>query len=180
MDMKMKRNGFSVVELLIVVGVVGIFALVATPELMERQVRSKIAEVRAGQALVGMALESYFIDNDAWPRQWTPTWPSYLFYPSLTTPVAYLGSFEAVKDPFWPSTFPGALTYYRANCADNYTYITYRYLKGRYGAWRLLSAGPNLVYNWHLYDPTNGLMSNGDLQRSQKSPIGWYDPTIVY
>jgi len=189
LEMESRRNGFTVVELLIVVGVAGILAVVALPKWTEKQIKANIAEVRSDEAVIGMALEAYRTDNDAWVPQWLPLYPVYIEFWRMTTPVAYLGSFEDLVDPFWrPSDRPEYLWLYRAWCWENYnpdggqspSDMTYRFMTGRYGAWRVASPGPILEFNWYLYDPTNGLISKGDLFRSQKSPIGLYDPSIVY
>lgn len=46
----------------------------------------------------------------------------------------------------------------------------------RYGAWKIGSLGPDRFY-WggaHIYDPSNGTVSQGDIYRSQKANTGGY------
>ena len=64
----MKRiKGFTLIELLIVVAIIAILAAIAVPNFLEAQVRSKVARVKADQRSMATALESYFIDNNAYP-----------------------------------------------------------------------------------------------------------------
>lgn len=46
----------------------------------------------------------------------------------------------------------------------------------RYGAWKIGSVGPDRFY-WggsHIYDPSNGTVSQGDIYRSQKANTGGF------
>ena len=90
-------NGFTLIELLIVVAIIAILAMIAVPNFLEAQTRSKISRVKSDIRTLAVAEEAYFVD-----------WNSYTFGQGgqgatspniymeglglLTTPVAYTTS----------------------------------------------------------------------------------------
>jgi type II secretion system protein G len=96
----MKPRGFTLIELLIVVAIIAILAAIAVPNFLEAQVRSKVSRAMADMRTIGVAIESYRVDNLEYP--WYPNvvdHPMRGFTPiELTTPVAYLTSLPS--DPF--------------------------------------------------------------------------------
>lgn len=107
------RSGFTLIELLIVVAIIAILALIAVPNFLEAQMRAKIARVKSDMRAVSVAMESYFIDNDGYPKHqdYNPgvAWSAqYLWFNALTSPVAYLTSMP--KDPFQAPFAAGGLT----------------------------------------------------------------------
>ena len=98
-----RSQGFTLIELLIVVAIIAILALIAVPNFLEAQVRSKVARVRTDMRSVTVALEAYFVDWNGYPRHRDfPSWPVppdfRPWFAALTTPVAYITSMP--KDPF--------------------------------------------------------------------------------
>ena len=115
-----KLRGFTLIELLIVVAIIAILAAIAVPNFLEAQTRAKVSRIRADLRSLATALESYFIDNNAYPvytvitansanadlnlsndAQNMPTFRIRLagdeFF-GVTTPRSYITSF--LSDPF--------------------------------------------------------------------------------
>ncbi len=63
----MMRKGFTLIELLIVVAIIAILAAIAVPNFLEAQVRAKVSRVKADQRSLATALESYYVDTNAYP-----------------------------------------------------------------------------------------------------------------
>ena len=63
----MSKNAFTLIELLIVVAIIAILAAIAVPNFLEAQTRSKVSRVKADMRTVMTALESYRVDNNAYP-----------------------------------------------------------------------------------------------------------------
>ncbi len=55
------------IELLVVVGVIGILASIALPNFLEAQTRSKVSRVKSGLRTVATALEAYHVDYKHYP-----------------------------------------------------------------------------------------------------------------
>lgn len=107
----MNRRAFTLIELLVVVTVIAILAAIAVPNFLEAQVRSKVSRNRADLRTYATALESYMVDNNAYPganvhstggaRSTFPGDPTIL--ERLSTPVAYvtegllINPFESTK-----------------------------------------------------------------------------------
>ena len=96
----MRRGAFTLIELLVVVAIIAILAAIAVPNLIQAQTRSKISRVKADMHAVAIALESYRVDNQAYPfwpgpvkhPQFADADHPFVGYtpPTLTTPVAYI------------------------------------------------------------------------------------------
>lgn len=118
------KYGFTLIELLIVVAIIGILAAIAVPNFLNAQVRAKVAKAESEMRGIQTALESFFIDNNAYPPMDTDRVRSRRQYKGLdsspcgpvinvahlaigargdrriylTTPVAYMSSLPF--DPF--------------------------------------------------------------------------------
>lgn len=202
-----KHKAFAFVELLIVVALIAMLAIVATPRFKQAQLSSQVAQASVRMRTVSKALESYAYDhNEAYPwdgQSQIPMLPSSSYLgcdiPTkfgsahlnnmLTSPVAYLTT-EEINDPFM---WGGSVSTFRfMNIAGTYCSSSdagrqasggrYKLL---YGSWELVSVGPDHVINtmdptysptayWALipYDPTNGMLSAGDIVVSQRSASG--------
>jgi prepilin-type N-terminal cleavage/methylation domain-containing protein len=117
-----KLRGFTLIELLIVVAIIAILAAIAVPNFLEAQTRAKVSRVRADLRSLATALESYFIDNNAYPAYTTvhleglhgefmnlgadaQVLPVFKVraaagdeFQTLTTPISYITSY--FNDPF--------------------------------------------------------------------------------
>jgi general secretion pathway protein G len=64
---KAKQRGFTLIELLIVVAIIGIIAAIAIPNLLNAINRGKQKRTMADLRTIATAIESYAIDNTAYP-----------------------------------------------------------------------------------------------------------------
>ncbi|HNY27898.1 MAG TPA: prepilin-type N-terminal cleavage/methylation domain-containing protein [Candidatus Sumerlaeota bacterium] len=172
-------NGFTLIELLIVVAIIAILAAIAVPNFLEAQTRAKVSRTQSDMRSVGIALDSYNVDNGTYPivTSGVNWYPLSARIRVLSTPLAYIASiprdiFPDLKNSAFPSpTDVDTFDYYSKSSdapgTDNAT------LFGR--LWRLASAGPDLHQGWGdvPYDATNGTKSGGDIWLIQGGGNGW-------
>lgn len=60
------RRGFTLIELMLTVGIVGLLATLAIPTMMRFQLRAKASEVRVNLAAIREGQETYFAENGAY------------------------------------------------------------------------------------------------------------------
>jgi len=191
----MQPAGFTLLELIIVVAIVGILVAIAVPNFLEAGVRAKVARAKADMASISTALELYAADYNDYP----PNDGRYNVIPiQITTPTAYFSRRDLV-DPFAEqikhSTWGREANFYTyAHVVRNPWSIPPPPIEGidhpffnpgafqKYGPWYQLSIGPDLRYSgmsqgwgsWPTflfdtpYDPTNGTVSFGNIMRTQK------------
>ncbi|HPA48031.1 MAG TPA: prepilin-type N-terminal cleavage/methylation domain-containing protein [bacterium] len=181
----MKRQAFTLIELLIVVAIIGVLAAIAVPNFLNAQTRAKVARVNGDLTALSTALESYNVDSGKYPPY------SNLKAPysgkegliRLTSPVAYIAG-SLLTDPFMVQavqsnlgTDPGPPYHYQY--ADRPTATILKcwanYDPGDKFQWFLLSFGPDKLYyhpsggpayNWIIsYQPSNGVASWGNIMR---------------
>lgn len=112
-------KAFTLIELLIVIAIIAILALIAIPNFADARVRANYARVQADMRSLATALETYYVDHNAYPLNghgnldyprtysnfmnvhYTPapgtSLDQYCVF-SLTTPISYITSFPV--DPF--------------------------------------------------------------------------------
>ena len=196
--MKRRKHGFTLIELLIVVAIIGILAAIAVPNFLNAMTRSRVSRAMADMRTIGVAVDSYTVDNNHPPIGYTEgmnlgRWDSNHrgdSYNALTTPIAYLSTIPydpfvekrpgGYRDPigtdtyryYWYGTFRHGNLYESAECrALGYTYIQ-------------RSIGPSFVeappygntilaqqLSENIYMSSNGLKSVGWILRTNK---GYY------
>ena len=199
-----RSKGFTLIELLIVRGDHCDSGAIAVPNFLEAQTRSKIARVHADLRTAATALESYYVDYNAYPRSHFTNDeflepPPVRFIP-LTTPVAYMTSvlsaspFKGPKEPdewgtyYQYSTKKGLAVWPRGLSSGE----TNAYLNGWYRVARGLrpdlSRGNNNLYmdgpDWmildrgpdELYFFSWANFGAGGVMTWEQS-IVWYDPS---
>jgi len=62
-----KRNGFTLIEVMIVVVILGILAAVVVPKILDRPDQAKIAAAKSDIAVLMQQLKLYRLDNAAYP-----------------------------------------------------------------------------------------------------------------
>lgn len=106
----MKRHGFTLIEILIVVAIIAILTAIAVPNLLDAQTRSKVAYAKNSLRVLALGIEMYHVDHKAFPytesygkNHWLPPGGRPLSDNTaecggVTSPIAYLTSLPL--DPF--------------------------------------------------------------------------------
>ena len=66
-DMQKKQQGFTLIELMIVVAIIGILAAIAIPAYQDYTIRAQISEGLTLSAGAKSAVSEYFMNHGAWP-----------------------------------------------------------------------------------------------------------------
>ncbi len=61
------KKGFTLIELLIVVAIIAILAAIAIPNFLQAQIRAKVSRAKADMRSMATAIESYYVDYNAYP-----------------------------------------------------------------------------------------------------------------
>ncbi len=67
MKRNMLRKGFTLMEMLIVIGIIGLLSVFLVPNLLGAQDRAKEAAVKGVMHTVQLAVEAYQMENDVYP-----------------------------------------------------------------------------------------------------------------
>jgi prepilin-type N-terminal cleavage/methylation domain-containing protein len=167
------RLAFTLIELLIAVGIITILAAIALPNFIEAQTRAKVARAESDLRTLASAIQMYQIDWNTPP----PGTDDPAQLNRITTPIEYLTASPRdiffrgeSSDPYHHFHGPGyrfwILTFMRENGNRWGGAILDRHMR-RGDRWLLCSRGPDgeeVVVSTGIveYDPTNGTLSQGD------------------
>lgn len=174
------RKAFTLIELLIVVAIIAILAAIAVPNFLEAQTRAKVSRAKTDHRAYATALESYYVDNNAYPpcnsfgvptnntapgiggsQDWT-------VLERLSTPIAYMTS-GILPDPFLSKLRTGSV-YTGSGSQPG--------LGGTYDA----NPTGNPIYKSYQYHSTSAndraFVDNG--QKAQAWTIGSAGPDLIY
>lgn len=170
-------TAFTLIELLIVVAIIAILAAIAVPNFLDAQVRAKVSATKSNMRSLATAVESYYVDNNAFPTGWgiivNPADANSHSLYLLSTPIAYFSTGN-IQDVFvdqqsntamystiqWdPMTTDGRMiSDYNINGgfpAVNGGSGNYINANEKPGWWVLISNGPDLKMGFGYYDPTD-------------------------
>jgi type II secretion system protein G len=166
------KRAFTLVELLVVIGVILILIGIAVPHFLDAMMRARVARASSEIVLLGNALEQYRTEHPDYPKSIFADLGSiniqlgiFATLPALTTPVKYLT--ELPRDPFVGGNYQ-----YFSTIINSRLDLPFQRI---YGPWVVLSVGPDRDLNLNAitgrlihYSPTNGTLSQGDIIRSQR------------
>ncbi|MEW6236277.1 MAG: prepilin-type N-terminal cleavage/methylation domain-containing protein [Candidatus Omnitrophota bacterium] len=190
----MKKEAFTLLELLVVVGIIGVLAVIALPNFSNAWIKANLAKVQSDFNAISIAIEMYFADHGDFPIFTTIRNQDYFcnndkMLAQFTTPVSYLspGSFI---DPFRSkrnvekNITGNALLYDYNRCWQ------VKFSLNEIHDWALTSIGPDanigeytreercknrhrdsdLLWDYpfsyiYRYSPSNGLISDGDIHK---------------
>jgi prepilin-type N-terminal cleavage/methylation domain-containing protein len=192
--MKLKY-GFTLIELLIVVAIIAIIASIALYNFQGAQIRAKVARAKGEIKTVAGAIESYHVDNSAYPTYhyvnapefYLGGWANYVgdVLPfnganPITTPIAYISTMP--NDPFntiHDFQFPERQNYEYTNWEQAIAisdWQVFRDALDKFGPYRIHSLGPDRFGpdSGIPYDPSNGFTSSGDIYYTPKTGFDVY------
>ncbi|MBI1386815.1 MAG: prepilin-type N-terminal cleavage/methylation domain-containing protein [bacterium] len=170
----MSKQGFTLIELMITVAIVGILAAIALPNYTNSLIKAKAAKAEADMNALSTAIESYRIDHNRYPSWTDPDGthknPVDRRLIPLTTPMPYMSVIPV--DPFisvWEYEAYTTYDYVDAWSSIHYKKDSILDVSFRCSEWRLASAGPDGRVTFgsaYSYNLTNGLRSIGDIVRT--------------
>lgn len=156
------------------VAIIGLLASIAVPNLLQAQVRAKVAAAEESMRVIAVGLEAYHVDHGAYPparlslppygdpAALTQTW-------GITTPVAFISQvpLDRFHEPMDFGLPGGSEALPGGPFGPNGRYIHYIADPVVTEYWLLWSYGPDrdMEFDERKYDPTNGTVSNGDIYR---------------
>ena len=103
---KFRKNGFTIIEIMIVVSIIGLLAAKAVPSYMNARATSDKNTCMANLKQLDSAIVNYYMDTGAWPGQLSDLYPYYLFRMETECPsgdASYVYNPPAGGDPPYTS-----------------------------------------------------------------------------
>ena len=109
--MRERQSGFTLLELLIVMTIIGILATIAIPSLIQYPIRAKEAVLKNNLKEIRDNLEKYYADKGHYPAKLEDLTPRYLkvlpIDPFLKNNTSWVPIFEEEDDETQPGPAPG-------------------------------------------------------------------------
>ena len=81
------QEGFTLIELLVVVAIIGILAAILIPNFLRSQAQARLSASKSHMHGIANALESYYVDNGAYPATGTAAMAAALQGPPIYVQV---------------------------------------------------------------------------------------------
>lgn len=157
------RKGFTLIELLIVVAIIGILAAIAVPNFLNAQFRAKMARTYSDLKAVQSAVAQYQLDRGWAPPDLGGETDDGKSYVPLTTPVAYLSSIDAARDPFFSQADESGRLYcdygapLRAGQSESQVAVRIKEYNAAGVTYVMVSLGPDRDTDWPWTNWAGGL-----------------------
>jgi len=123
----MKKKGFTLIEILVVISIIGILAVFLVPKLLGFQDRGKETAVKSVMHSVQLGLEAYNMENMTYPVATdTPLESLCNNYLMAGGYIAEVPDNPFTGKPYTDSDVPGKITYSFDDSSGAYTLIGYK------------------------------------------------------
>jgi prepilin-type N-terminal cleavage/methylation domain-containing protein len=190
-----RSKGFTLIELLIVAAIIGILAAIAIPNFLEAQVRAKVARAVSDMRNVSLAIESYNVDEDAYPGYGQDTgyfigWPGCCLTATVSATYdgyfSWLYSFVIRTDTTQVHTISTPVEYITTIPTDPFGALTGTQ-PVPYGYWTIGGGGAGgysritqqTAYILYSFGPDLGYQTNVGGDRADWNPINPCDMGMV-